>query len=580
MGKTRREDTTVLIIGAGAAGLRTAIELAQADVDCLVLGKRDHGDAHTSWAAGGINASLGNLDEEDRWEVHAADSIREGHYVCDPEAVELLAKNAPERVCELDEWGCDFARTDDGKINQRYFGAQTYRRTCFVGDRTGAAILETLVGRAQQLDVPYRENVCITHIATDDGRACGAVGFDIDSGDYVAIGAHAVVIAAGGCTALYDRSTSRPDENTADAIGLAYRAGAHLRDMEFIQFHPTGMVQPEDRRGELVTEAVRGEGGHLFNADGDRFMEEYAPDEMELAARDVVARANATEIREGRGTDAGGVFLDISHRERDFLKERLPSVYEHFEELGIDIAEEPMQVAPTAHYAMGGVCVDFTNGKSSLEGLYAVGEATSGLHGANRLGGNSLCETVVFGQICGAHLADELSGKNSPDGLLSDDRIARYTDELDDLAVRRGEHRPQDLVADLRRLLWDKAGILRTQEELEDGLSELSQLLEKAGNLEVDGAPGSDSFQWAVNLRFMLVGAEAIFRGALMREESRGAQFREDHPDESDDWKVNTLYRRDDDGQMELWTREVPEIPEPVKEALEDDLHLDYHHLE
>jgi succinate dehydrogenase / fumarate reductase flavoprotein subunit len=233
---------------------------------------------------------------------------------------------------------------------------------------------------------------------------------------------------------------------------------------------------------------------------------------------------------------------------------------------------------------MGGVCVDFTTGKSSLDGLYAVGEATSGLHGANRLGGNSLCETVVFGQLCGAHLADALSDEGSPNESpnpsLDDAVIARYTDELDDLADRSGEHRPQDLVAALRRLLWDKAGILRTQEDLEDGLSELSHIIEKTGDLSVDGGPGSDSFQWAVNLRFMLVGAEAIFRGALMREESRGAQYREDHPDEADDWKVNILYGRGDDGQMELWTRDVPEIPEAVHEALEEELKLDYHHLE
>jgi succinate dehydrogenase / fumarate reductase flavoprotein subunit len=287
--------TDVLIVGAGAAGLRAAIELVREGVDVLVLGKRRHGDAHTVWAAGGINASLGNLDPDDRWEIHAADTIGEGHFVNDPRAVETLAREAPERVLELRDWGCPFFPTEDGELNQRYFGAQSFRRTCFVGDRTGEAMLGTLVAKAREEGVRYREDVYVTKLLKSGGRVNGAAGFDIKSGRRLLLGARAVVLAAGGYTSIYRRGSSRPDENNGDAMALAYEAGAALKDMEFVQFHPTGMIEPEGMDGRLVTEAVRGEGGRLYNAESERFMERYSPEHMELDARDVVARANYRE---------------------------------------------------------------------------------------------------------------------------------------------------------------------------------------------------------------------------------------------------------------------------------------------
>ncbi len=376
-------ETDVLIVGAGAAGLRAAIELAREGVDVLVLGKRRHGDAHTVWAAGGINASLGNLDPDDRWEIHAADTIGEGHFVNDPRAVEILAREAPERILELRDWGCPFSLTEEGELNQRYFGAQSFRRTCFAGDTTGEAILGTLVAKAREVGVSYREDVYVTKLLKSGGRVNGAAGFDMRSGHRLLFGARAVVLAAGGYTSIYRRGSSRPDENNGDAMALAYEAGAALKDMEFVQFHPTGMIEPSEMDGRLVTEAVRGEGGRLYNSEGERFMERYSPRHMELDARDVVARANYREIRAGRGTPDGAVLLDISHRDPGYIKDRLPNMYEQFMGQGVDITREPMKVSPTAHYGMGGIEVDPRTGATAVEGLFAVGESTAGVHGAN-----------------------------------------------------------------------------------------------------------------------------------------------------------------------------------------------------
>jgi len=334
----------VLVVGAGAAGARTAISLARNGVEPLVIGKRDHGDAHTKWAAGGINAALGTHDPEDSWRIHAADTLNEGHHINDPDAVERVAHDAPERIRELRNWGVEFAETDDGGIDQRYFGAQSYRRTCFVGDRTGEAILETLVEKAQELGVPYRDNVMVTKLLSDGSCVYGAIGYDMEDGSYVVFVAGAVVLAAGGYSAVYSRHSSRDDENNGDGFALAYDAGAEVADAEMVQFHPTGMVVPdsrdwdEDWEGRLVTEAVRGEGGRLYNAKGGRFMRRYSPGKMELDARDVVARSIAKEVEEGRGTRSGGVYLDISHRDRDFLEERLPRMTDRFDSLGVDLS--------------------------------------------------------------------------------------------------------------------------------------------------------------------------------------------------------------------------------------------------
>jgi len=568
--------TPVLIIGAGGAGLRASIELKRRGIDCLVLGKRAHGDAHTIWAAGGINASLGSLDPEDRWDIHAADTLKEGHFVNDPKAVETLCRRAPKRIRELAEWGMDFSRTDDGSINQRYFGAQSFRRTCFVGDRTGAALMETLVGKAKSLGVSYRENLFITDLVTDNGKATGAVGFDIDEEVPVAISADAVVIAAGGHTSLYRRSSSRADENTGDAQALAFNAGVPLRDMEFVQFHPTGKVKPESEAGHLVTEAVRGEGGRLYNAEGERFMERYSPKQMELDARDVVARANDREIREGRGTDNGAVLLDISHRDAEYIRERLPRMVEEFAAHGVDITSEPMEVSPTAHYAMGGIEVDFETGMTVVDGLYAIGECTAGVHGANRLGGNSLVETVVFGEIVGTHIAETLT--KAP--ALSDAQVRDYIQAQDDRAESSGRLSPELLVQEVRDVMWEGAGIIRNEDGLITGLHRIQELQDKAEDLNVQAGRGDRTFEWANNLRFMLTTAETILRSALERTESRGAHYRNDFEAKDPAWQKNIRCLPTGGGGMTIETHPAEPPSESVRQALDENHELDYHHLE
>jgi succinate dehydrogenase / fumarate reductase, flavoprotein subunit len=568
----------VLIIGAGAAGLRTAIELTAQNVPCLVIGKRRHGDAHTTWAAGGINASLGSLDPGDRWEIHAADTLREGHFLNDPKAVEVVCRAAPERVRELQAWGCPFDQTDDGQINQRYFGAQSFRRTCFVGDRTGEAILQTLVNKARDLQIPYRENLYLTKLLSTSGRCTGAIGYDLNTGRFIAFRAQAVVLAAGGHAGIYIRHSSRPDENTGDGSYLAYEAGVALQDMELIQFHPTGMLEPPEFRGRLVTEATRGEGGRLFNKDQERFMKKYSPEHMELDARDVVARAIYREIQEGRGTENGGVWLDISHKGKAFIQERLPKLYERFEELGIDISLKYMEIAPTSHYSMGGVETDFATGRTSLDGLYAVGEVTAGLHGANRLGGNSLVETVALGKVCGEHLAANLPAADFPP--LSSQEVTDHLHQLQQLQRQKEGESPSVLIQELRQLMWKHAGITRKEERLQEGLRQLGQLKQRSQHLSLDWEKEEDAFVNALNLRAMLVTAEAVVGAAILRKESRGAHFREDYPESDEAWQKNILCHRNPEGEMQFSVKAITVASEAVQQALAEEHSLDYHHLE
>ncbi|WP_254529465.1 L-aspartate oxidase [Natrinema gelatinilyticum] len=574
----------VLVIGAGAAGARVAIELAESGVEPLVIGKREHGDAHTTWAAGGVNAALGSLDPEDDWTVHTADTLTEGHHLNDPAAVELMARAMPDRIRELADWGMPFDRTDDGDIDQRYFGAQSYRRTCFVGDRTGEAMLDTLIGRVRELEVPHRENVMITRLLSDGDRVDGAIGFDMEAGTGLLFRTNHVVLAAGGFSALYHRHSSREDENNGDAQALALEAGARLMDLEFVQFHPTGMVGDrygEEWDGRLVTEAVRGEGGRLYNADGERFMERYSPDQMELDARDVVARAIAREVREGRGTEEGGVYLDITHRDAEYVRERLPSMVERFESLGVDITAESMTVAPTAHYTMGGVDIDFRTGETGVEGLYAVGETVAGVHGANRLGGNSLAETVAIGQRVGDHVASVVT-ETDVDPDVTDGQRALAEREfraLRALAASDGSVSPTRLLSDLGELLWDHAGILRDEAGLRDGLTELESLRARTTDLRVDGGLTSKSFEYAVDLSMALVVAEAMLRAAIERTESRGAHYRTDVPETESDWRMNLVLAADTEG-VSISRRGVADPSPPVREALNEGYELDYHHLE
>ena len=578
-------DVSVLVIGAGGAGARAAIELAERGVDdVLVLGKRDHGDAHTTWARGGINGALGTHDPEDSWEIHAADTLNEGHFVNDPEKVETVTKQMPDRLRELDEWGMDFSRTEDGEPDQRFFGAQSFRRTAFAGDYTGEALLNTLVEKAQEHEVPYRENVMITKLLSDGERNHGAVGFDMDTGEFTLFNTGAVVLAAGGHAAVYNRHTSRDDENNGDGAALALDAGAELMDMEFVQFHPTGMAVDEDDpewepwSGRLVTEAVRGEGGRLFNAEGERFMERYSPDQMELDARDIVARAIAKEIAEGRGTENGGVYLDISHREQEFIQERLPRMYERFSELGVDMAEEAVEVAPTSHYGMGGVRVD-RNGETSVDNLFAIGETMAGVHGANRLGGNSLAETVAYGAVTGAAVAERVEGP----GTIPEDTHTSVAEPhlrgLEDTVDRDGEYEPEAVMTELRDLMWEHAGILREESSLRAGLDALDDVRRKAKQMRVGDAQ-SRSFEFAIDLGFMLTVSEAILRSALERTESRGAHYRTDHTEKHDRLQCNICIEQSDLGGMSLSTEPVDEPSEPVRAALNEGHELDYHQLE
>ncbi len=402
----RTRATNVLVIGSGGAGLRAAIAATRAGADVIVIGKRARQDAHTVLAAGGINAALGTVDLEDSWQQHLADTIRDGYHLADLRMVEILAKEAPAAVLELAEWGCGFARTPDGRLDQRYFGAHTYRRTCFAGDYTGRAIVKTLGSVVTELGTMFVPGQYVSSLLVADGTCFGAFAFDLATGERSAFLADAVVLATGGHTRIWRRSSSRRDENYGEGMALALLAGCRLSDMELVQFHPTGMVAPEDVAGTLVTEAVRGEGGVLRNSLGERYMQRYDPERLELSTRDRVALANYTEILEGRGGPHGGVFLDVSHLERSVILERLPRMYRQFiEHQMLDISKQPMEVAPTAHYSMGGVVVDPETTATDLDGLFAAGETTSGLHGANRLGGNSLAETLVFGRRAGEQAA-------------------------------------------------------------------------------------------------------------------------------------------------------------------------------
>ena len=576
-----------LIVGAGAAGARTAIQLVERGVDpadIIVIGKRSHGDAHTTWARGGINGALGTHDPEDDWAIHAADTLNEGHHLNDPAKVEAVTRRMPALLRELDDWGMAFSRTDEGDIDQRYFGAQSFRRTAFAGDHTGESLLDTLVDRAQSLSIPYRENVFVSKLLTDDAgeRILGAAATDLDTGDFLLFDADVVVLAAGGYTSLYRRHSSRDDENTGDGPALAYDAGARLVDAEFVQFHPTGMAGArygDEWDGRLVTEAVRGEGGRLYNADGERFMERYSPDQMELDARDVVARAIDEEIAAGRGTEAGGVYLDISHRDRAFIQERLPRMYERFADLGVDMATEPVEVAPTAHYGMGGVVVD-DDGETDVDGLYAIGETMAGVHGANRLGGNSLAETIAYGQLTGDAIASRLAEGSDADADAALHAVARHHfADLATLAGSDGSTSPETLLDDLRDVLWDHAGIHRDEAGLDAGLDALAALRRRAVDLDV-GDRTSRSFEFALNLQFGLLVAEAVLRSAHERTESRGAHHRPDYPDTDPDWRRNVVAERGTLGSMALTTAPVDEPSAAVRDALDAGHELDYHQLE
>jgi len=560
----RSNVANVLVIGTGAAGLRAAIAAHQAGSEVVVIGKRRRDDAHTVLAAGGINAALGSVDPQDSWQQHFADTLREGYFLADPRVVELMAREAPAAVLELADWGAPFARTPDGRLDQRYFGAHRWRRTCYAGDWTGRAILRTLAAKVAELGLAVVDDQYVSRLLVGDGVCFGALAFDLETGERTVFLADAVVLAAGGHTRIWRRSSSRRDENTGDGMYLALRAGCRLQDMELVQFHPTGMVAPEDAAGTLVTEAVRGEGGNLTNALGERFMARYDPERMELSARDRVALANYTEITQGRGGPNGGVFLDITHLGKDEILERLPRMYRQFLEYQmLDISQQPMEVAPTAHYSMGGVVVDPDTHATDVAGLYAAGEVTAGLHGANRLGGNSLSETVVFGRRAGEAAA---GWSASRDLQLRDRTVVRAADEELSGLVRHGRQFARPLQRALRDAMWETCGVVRDQDGLRRGLDRVAELRELAG--QVDVRPTSEGYAdlaHALDLRASLVTAEATLLGALARTESRGAHQRRDHPELSPELRVNFQTRADADGRLRTAGRPVPPVPSELR---------------
>jgi succinate dehydrogenase / fumarate reductase, flavoprotein subunit len=560
----------VLVIGAGGAGLRAAIEALGQGASVGVVSKSLLGKAHTVMAEGGIAAAMANVDSADGWKPHFRDTMRGGKMLNNWRMAQLHAQEAPERVKELEQWGALFDRTEDGRILQRAFGGHTFRRLCHVGDRTGLEMIRTLQDRGVHLGFDVYMECTIVRLLTDGQRCAGAVAYWRETGRFVVFKAKSVVMATGGIGKAWP-ITSNSWEYTGDGMALAYEAGADLMDMEFVQFHPTGMVWPPGVQGILVTEAVRGEGGILRNKNGERFMERYDPKRMELSTRDVVARSIYTEVKEGRGTEHGGAYLDISHKPAEYVKKKLPSMYHQFKELAdVDITKGPMEVGPTCHYMMGGIRVEAETAQSSLPGLFAAGEAAAGLHGANRLGGNSLSDLLVFGRRAGLAAAQHAKQVSAPN--LDEGQISAAEGEALSAFQRQGGENPYAVHRDLQKVMQNLVGIFRTREDMEKALGELAKLKERAAHTSVEGSrmfnPG---WHMAIELKSMLTVSEAVTRSALVRDESRGAHSRIDFPELSAEWgkKNNIIWR--DGSAMGLRQETRPEMPAELKQILAEE---------
>jgi len=561
----------ILIIGGGSAGLRAAIEAHDAGANVFIISKSRKGDPHTVLARGGINAALGTMDPEDNWMIHTADTLREGGFLADFEKVELLCKSAPDAINELVNWGARFHREKDGRLTQRFFGAHTYRRTVFYEDWTGQEMVRVLLDQVNQRKITIIDDIYITkllksddfssssrnHIGAITMKIMGALGIDIKRKEVVTFQCKSLILAAGGYTRVYEVSSSRSFENYGEGMALAYEAGADLVDMEMVQFHPTGMVWPENARGTLATEAIRGEGGILLNSKNERFMKRYYPEKMELGPRDVVARANYNEILEGRGTEHGGVWLDVTHLSKENILDRLPTMYQQFKDInGIDISKDKMEVGPTAHYSMGGVVVDIKC-RTKIRGLFAVGEVISQIHGANRLGGNSLLDTQVFGKIAGseaAKLAKEVAAAVKEEKLGEGGGQQNFTDKKE--LLNNGIFVVKDPLSfrnEIQKVMKENAGIIRDETRLQNGLKRILELKEKfyskdniLKNFKIDDENIILSFE----VKFSLIVCEAIIRSAIMRKESRGAHYRSDFPELDDEkWKVNIFCSKEGGGE-------------------------------
>jgi succinate dehydrogenase / fumarate reductase flavoprotein subunit len=603
MPEFQRFSYDVLVIGAGGAGLRAAIEVAAHGAKVGVVCKSLLGKAHTVMAEGGIAAALANVDDRDNWRVHFADTMRGGQYLNNWRMAELHAKEAPECVRELESWGALFDRTKDGRILQRNFGGHKYPRLAHVGDRTGLEMIRTLQDHGIHCGMEVHMECTVLSLLLDSGRVTGACGYDREKGLFQLWQAKAVVVATGGIGRAY-KVTSNSWEYTGDGLALAYRAGAELQEMEFVQFHPTGMVWPISVRGILVTEGVRGEGGVLRNSEGKRFMFDEIPDlykeqtadnedegwrytqgdrnarrPPELLTRDHVARCINREVKAGRGTPHGGVFLDISWikkhlpKAEEHIKRKLPSMYHQFKQLAdLDITREPMEVGPTTHYMMGGIRVDGDSQMSNIPGLFAAGEAAAGLHGANRLGGNSLSDLVVFGRRAGRYAA-EFARTNATNGAIDEEQLQTAAkDALQPFDRGASGVNPYQVQYDLQESMQELVGIVRTESEMQQALNVIAALDGRAENVGIAGhRQYNNGWHTAIDLANLLLVSEAITRAALLRRESRGAQFREDYPNKDPEWgKYNIVVKRGADGEMLVEKRALPPMPDDLQAVIQE----------
>ena len=594
-------DYDVLIIGAGGAGLRAAIEAKQQGLKVALVTKSLLGKAHTVMAEGGMAAAMGNVYAEDNWKVHFRDTMRGGKYLNNYRMAELHAKESPDRVYELEQWGALFDRTKDGKILQRDFGGHRYARLAHVGDRTGLELIRTLQQKVVSMGTDvFMECKVLKLVHDDEGRIAGAVAYRRPTGEFITFGAKAIILATGGSGKSW-KFTSNSWEGTGDGHAMALWAGAQLIDMECIQFHPTGMVWPLSVRGLLVTEGVRGDGGVLRNSEGKRFMFNYVADMFraetaeteeeadkwyddhtagrrppELLPRDEVARAINAEVKAGRGSPHSGVYLDIaSRRSAEFIRRRLPSMYHQFMELaGVDITKEAMEIGPTNHYIMGGVKVDAETAASSVPGLFAAGEVAGGMHGANRLGGNSLSDLIVFGRRAGMGAAAYIQGGAQVGAMRQDEIEAAVAEALAPFDAEEGEN-PYDIQRDLQEMMQANVGIIRTESELVDAIAQLDVFTERVKNIKVKGGRAyNPGWNLATDLPAMLTVSKCVALGANLRKESRGGHTREDYPKASPEFATFNLAHSSDGGNWDspIVTNESPllPIPEELQALLEE----------